>query len=286
MMKKNLLDLDGMDSVGLNVTLDLAEKVKKAPKEYNEKLEGKTVALVFEQPALATRLAYEAAIAQLGGNAVYIEAPSESMAQLGKILDTADLIIGRLPHEQLQELAKATEAPVINARSELGEPCQALAEILTVKQKRGPLRGVKLAYVGDGHNGLAYSLLFGCSLAGMSVAIATPFANAPRQAMVQLAESVARMNHGTILVTENVADALKGVDAVVTDNWKAPTVYQLTVKSFQLPKQDAIFLHPRLEHGNEISTDVTGNKQFYGLQEKENLLPVIKATLLLQLKMV
>src|SRR5713226_675417 len=215
-------DLDLTDDEVLYL-LDLAAKVKRTPAKYARALSGKYISLLFEKPSLRTRLTFELAIKQLGGDAVTSEGPlgiREPLKDVARNMErwVQGIVARTFSQSTIEELADWSSAPVINALSDLYHPCQALADILTLREQFGELRGLKLAFAGDGNN-VAHSLMLTAARLGMDFAIATPQGYAPNADIVSQAEGLAAISGARLQITHDPAEAVAGAHAVYTDVW-------------------------------------------------------------------
>jgi ornithine carbamoyltransferase len=189
-------------------------------------LEGKVLALLFEKPSLRTRVSFEVAMRQLGGEVVYLSPAEvglgerESVADVARVLGRyVDAISARtFSHKTVEELARSAGVPVINALSDLEHPCQALADLLTVYEKKGGLKGVTLAFIGDGNN-IAHSLLLATVLAGMNFRIASPAGHTVQEGILRKAKEYAAITGAGILCTQEPSEAVREADVVYTDVW-------------------------------------------------------------------
>jgi ornithine carbamoyltransferase len=215
-------------ALGLGRLLDRADALRTARAAHRVPplLAGRQVALLFEKPSLRTRVTFDIAVSALGGHAMYVGPDEvglgrrETAADVGRNLSRwVDAIVLRtFAHATLLELAGAADVPVINALTDLEHPCQALADLLTLRQHLGPLRGRRLAFVGDGNNVL-HSLLLSGSLAGLELRVATPPGCEPKPEIVALARRLGRTSGSRIEIGHEPADAVDGADAVYTDAW-------------------------------------------------------------------
>ena len=217
-----LRDLDLTDDELLYL-LDLAAEVKNSPREYGQVLAGKSIALLFEKPSLRTRLTFEIAMAQLGGSSVFIEGPigvREPLKDVARNLDRwVNGIVARVfAQSTVEDLAQWSAVPVINALSDAWHPCQALADMQTIRERFGELKGLKLAFVGDGNN-VAQSLMLTALRLGMDFALACPEGYNPTPEVVAQAEGLAAVSGATLLITHDPTPALVRADAVYTDVW-------------------------------------------------------------------
>lgn len=223
---KDFLSISSCDAKELLELLDLSDKLKKFCKKGKQDncLAGKSLVMLFEKPSLRTRMSFQIAMTQLGGNAIYVKPEDiggigkrEPIKDMARVLDRyADGIMARtFAHETVIELAKFADIPVINALTDWSHPCQAMADIMTIREHFGKLEGIKIAYIGDGNN-VARSLAFACAKLGMEITVASPKG-------YELDEkSIARTNEITALTTvqtNNPRDAVKDTDVIYTDTW-------------------------------------------------------------------
>jgi ornithine carbamoyltransferase len=277
----------------LTALLDLTEQVKQSRQRFASSLKGRYVALLFEKPSLRTRMTFELAIKQLGGDCVTqigLIAEREPLADVARNLARwTDLIVARtFAQETVDELARWSGLPVINALSDLYHPCQALADVFTLKEHFGRLRGLKLAYVGDGNN-VAHSLMLCCARLGMSVSVATPQGYGPNAEIVAKAREF-----GPIELTNDPAAAVKGAHAIYTDVWASMGQeseaeerkrifgpYQVNEALLAQARPDAIFMHCLpAKRGQEVTDAVVESAQSVVFDQAENRLHVQKAALL------
>ncbi|MBF6600134.1 MAG: ornithine carbamoyltransferase [Dehalococcoidia bacterium] len=265
-------------------------------------LAGKTLAMVFEKPSLRTRVSFDVAMQELGGHAVYLSQAEVGLGQREPVADVArvlaryvDVIAARTyEHQTLLELARHAGVPVINALSDEEHPCQALADLLTVLEHCGTLRGVRLAYVGDGFN-VAASLAEAAALAGVSLALASPAGYSLPEGTLRLVDRLASENGGRIDVCASPAEAVAGADVVYTDVWtsmgqedsyaerkEAFAGYTVSAELMARAKPTAIFMHDLPAHrGDEVTEDVIEGGQSVVFDQAENRLHAQKAILAL-----
>ncbi len=286
-------DLDA-STEELRLLLDLAADVKRSPGEYRMALSGQSLALLFEKPSLRTRVTFELAIQQLGGFAVLDEGRigvREPLKDVARNLDRwVSGIVARTYHQQtVDDLALWSSVPVINALSDMWHPCQALADMQTIREHFGETRGLKLAFVGDGNN-VAASLLVNATRLGMKFSIATPTGYALPLDVVALAQ-------GNIEITDDPADAVRGAQIIYTDVWTsmgeeheaaarlaAFAGYQVNDALFSHAAPEAIFMHCLPAHrGEEVTDSVIESSRSVVFDEAENRLHAQKALLLMLL---
>ncbi|HEU0074238.1 MAG TPA: ornithine carbamoyltransferase [Dehalococcoidia bacterium] len=263
-------------------------------------LEGKTVALVFEKPSLRTRVSFEVGMKQLGGTAIYLSQSEVGLGQREPVEDVARVlsryvsaIVARTyEQETLTGLAAAADVPVVNALSDDEHPCQALADLLTVQEKKGHIAGVRIAFIGDGNN-VSASLAMAAGLAGAEFIIASPPEYSLPPSIVETAREWARRTGGAVETVVSPEDAVRGADVVYTDVWtsmgqeserrqriEAFQGYQVDAELMSLAKPDAIFMHDLPAHrGEEITHDVIEGPQSVVFQQAENRLHAQKALL-------
>ena len=293
---RNLLsDLD-LSVEALHHLLELADHIKRTPSRFAKTLSGRYLSLLFEKPSLRTRLTFELAIKQLGGDAVNYAGPigeREPVKDVARNLErwTQGIVARVFAQSTIEELAKWSRVPVINALSDRYHPCQILADMLTLQEHFGTLNGLKLAFVGDGNN-VAHSLMLTAGRLGVQVAIATPPGYAPDAAIVAQAAEV-----GAVTVTHDPAEALAGADAVYTDVWtsmgqeqesaerrRAFAPYQVNPALFALAKPEAIFLHCLpAKRGEEVTDEVMESPRSAVFDQAENRLHAQKALLVMLL---
>jgi ornithine carbamoyltransferase len=256
-------------------------------------LDGRSVALIFEKPSTRTRVSFEVAVHQQGGHAVVLDGARMQLGRGETIEDTARvlsryvgaIVLRTAGHDRLTRLASAATVPVINALSDLAHPCQALADLLTIRQHRGATDGFTLTYLGDGNN-VAHSLLLAGASAGMHVRVATPPGYEPLPQVVADAEKVAADNGGSVLVTTDPRGACEGADGLYTDVWvsmgqeseaaerRLPFVpYTLDEAKVALAAPDALVMHCLPAHrGEEITAGVVDGPQSVVFDQVENRL--------------
>ena len=298
-MKKDLLsiaDLNGKEIEGL---IEQARLMKK--KGMTSLLSGRTLALLFEKPSLRTRVSFEMAMYQLGGHSIYLSPAEvglgkrEAVADVGRVLSRyIDGIAARtFSQETLRLLASNCSVPVINALSDLEHPCQALADLLTIYEKRGKFSGLTLAFIGDGNN-VANSLLLAACLVGMNFRLACPPGYEIRKEVLSKGRKFAALSGSQIQVTSDPGGAAKGADVIYTDVWvsmgqeaeaekrrRAFSDYQVDKKLLSLAKKDVLFMHPLpAHHGEEVSAGLMDDPRSVVFDQAENRLHLQKALLL------
>jgi ornithine carbamoyltransferase len=261
---------------------------------------GRNLAILFDKSSLRTRVGFEVAINQLGAHAVYLAPADIRLGEREPVRDVArvlgrmvDGIIARLSsHEYLHEFASSSGVPVINAMSNLEHPCQALADLMTIKERKGKLSEVELAWIGDGNN-VCHSLLLIASMFGVRIRIATPATYEPRTEVLQAAAALAKASGAKITVWNDPQQAAAGADVIETDVWVSAGMEEqsrrrrLDFKGFQVnmellkqAKPDAIVLHCLPAHrGEEIADEVMESEQCAAWEQAENRLHTQRALL-------
>jgi ornithine carbamoyltransferase len=300
MKGRDLLSVRDLDPEELELIIRTALSFKRdgAP----QILAGKTIAMLFEKPSLRTRVSFEVGMKQLGGSAIYLSQNEVGLGQREPVADVARVlsryvsaIVARTySHHALEELAAAADVPVVNALSDDEHPCQALADLLTIREKKGRLNGVSLAFVGDGNN-VSASLALASGLAGMDFRIASPEGYSLPPAVLEAASGWASKTGGRIHACAAPEEAVRGADVVYTDVWtsmgqeashrqrlEAFAGYQVDRGLMGLAKPDAVFMHDLPAHrGEEITDEVIEGPQSVVFDQAENRLHAQKALLAL-----
>lgn len=277
--------------------LDLAAEMKRSPQDFRERLSGATLAMIFQKSSTRTRVSFETGIGQLGGRGIFLSSRDMQLGRGEPITDTGavlsryvDLIMIRtFAHDDVQQLAASSRVPVINGLDDVYHPCQILADLQTIQEKKGQLTGVQMVYVGDGNN-MTHSLMLGGALAGMHVRVVAPEGYQPNAEIVSEAQAVGEKSGARIEVTDSM-DAVDGADVMVTDTWasmgqeeehakrlKVFAGYQIDDSVMARAKSDAIFMHCLPAHrGEEVSVSVIDGPQSVIYDEAENRLHAQKA---------
>jgi ornithine carbamoyltransferase len=271
------------------------------PKRVPQRLKGRTVGLIFQKPSTRTRVSFETAVAQLGGHPIYLSwnemqlGRGETISDTAKVLDRfVDAIMARVySHDDLVVLAENADAPVVNGLSDKHHPCQILADLLTLIQYKKRLKGLKLAYVGDGNN-VCNSLLVGCAKTGVNIAVARPVGYGPDPEAVKHAKEAAERSGASISIMEDPDEAVKGADAIYTDTFVSMGMekeketrlstfipkYQVNQALLSQAKPGAIFLHCLPAHrGEEVTADVIDGPQSAVWDQAENRLHTARGLL-------
>jgi ornithine carbamoyltransferase len=298
MKGKDLLSI--ADLGGEDIRLLISDAIDMKARGWLSMLSGKTLAIMFEKPSLRTRVSFELAMRQLGGQTIYLSPAEVGLGQREAVSDVArvlsryvDAIAARtFSHQTLEVLASYSSVPVVNALSDWEHPCQALADLLTIYERKGELNGLTLAFVGDGNN-VARSLMLAASLTGMNFRIASPPGYAIDDRVVHLAQSSTVSSGAEILCTDDPRLAVSRADIVYTDVWtsmgqeaeaevrrKIFASYQVNSELLSLAREDAILMHPLpAHHGEEVAEGVLDSPKAVVFDQAENRLHLQKALL-------
>ncbi|OAB42953.1 ornithine carbamoyltransferase [Paenibacillus glacialis] len=297
---RDFIELDDFTPAEIQYLIDLAIDIKHKQKngEVYQPLKGKTIGLIFEKSSTRTRVSFEVGAFQLGAHALFL---SKNDIQLGRgeiISDTAQVLsryldgmmIRTFGHENVIDLARYATVPVINGLSDLAHPCQVLADYQTVYEHKGVLKGLKLAYIGDGNN-MAHSLMIGGAKLGVHVSVATPEGYEPDESVVNECLEIARETGAQIVVTRSPQEAVKDADVIYTDVWASMGFeeeqkireaafkdYQVDEQLVQGAKSDYLFMHCLPAHrGEEVSEGVIDGDNSVIFDQAENRLHAQKA---------
>jgi ornithine carbamoyltransferase len=281
--------------------LDLAVEVKRSPERYRSHLAGKSLALLFEKPSLRTRITFELAIQQLGGFSILNEGPIDAREPLKDVARNLDrwvsaIVARTFLQTTVDDLARWATVPVVNALSDSWHPCQALADMQTIREQFGSLRGIKLAFFGDGNN-VAQSLLLNSARLGMDFAIASPLKYDLSANVVAEARTIASETGARITLSNDPAEAVRGAHAVYTDVWASMGAeneaaerravfadYQVDDQLFNQAEPNAIFMHCLpAKRGEEVTDSVIESPRSMVFAQAENRLHAQKALLLMLL---
>lgn len=302
--RRDLLSLHNFTPGEIELILDTADYLRDRLKnnEAHEYLKGKTLAMIFQKPSTRTRVSFEVGIYHLGGYALFLGSSDIQMGRGESIADTAKVLsryvdgimIRTFDQSSVEELASFAAIPVINGLTDLLHPCQVLADLQTIRQAKGRLSGLKLAYVGDGNN-IAHSMLFGCAKTGINIAVASPDGYKPRTEIVAAARKDALETGADIQVVTDPVEAVMGADVVVTDVWASMgqesehsqragifAPYQVNEKLVKYAQDDFVFLHCLPAHrGEEVTGEIIDGPHSVVWDEAENRLHVQKAVMAL-----
>ena len=306
MKSKDLISIKDLSISDIEEIFTLTKKLKSEGRiSKDEPLKGKTLGLIFQKPSLRTKVSFAAAMAQLGGTAIFLAPEEVRLGEREVIKDVArtlsrylDGIVARtFKHEDIIELAKYSTIPVVNGLSDFSHPCQALSDLFTVKEKKGKLKDVKIAFVGDGNN-VCNSLLLACARLGMSVAVATPKGYEPDKEIVKTALDFAAVTGSKITICSDPEKAVSGADVIYTDVWtsmgqeeekakrlRAFRGFQINGKLCSKADKDFMIMHCLPAHrGEEITDECMESRHSIVFDQAENRMHVEKAILLLLLK--
>jgi ornithine carbamoyltransferase len=278
-------------------------KIKSKIGENSPVLAGKKLGLIFEKPSTRTRVSFEVAMYELGGHAIYLSSNELQLKRGETIADTArvlsrylDGIMARVFfHKDIVELAKFADIPVINGLSDMFHPCQVLGDLLTIKEKKGRLDGIRLTFLGDGNN-VCHSLMLGGVKMGMQIVISTPKEYMPDKEVINWVKEEEKKYKGEVLFIEDPFEAIKGSDVVYTDVWvsmgqedsetkkRILSPYQVNEKIVKNAKKDFIFMHCLPAHrGEEVVDEVVDGENSVVFDQAENRLHIQKGILSLLL---
>ncbi len=301
MLHKDLISIHDLKLAEIEQILTLAAKLKKKP--LSNLLHGKSLAMIFEKPSTRTRVSFEVGMFELGGTTIHLSPNAVQLGVRESIADVArtlsryvdGVMLRTFSHEMLVEFAKWASVPVINGLSDLSHPCQALADVFTVKEHK-KLKNIKIAYVGDGNN-VCHSLMLICAKMGINLAVATPKGYEPKFEIIRLAKTDAKQSKAVIEVINDPRVAVRNADVIYTDVWasmgqeeesaarkKIFKDYQVNKTLVKLANKEALILHCLPAHrGEEITADVIEGPNSVVFDQAENRLHVQKAVLALLL---
>jgi len=302
---RDLISIQDFSADELACALELAAAMKARPADFRGILSGKQIVLFFEKPSLRTRLTFEAGINSLGGSSFFVDQTQSRLGARESLSDVAHnlerwidgIVLRTFAHETVTTMAQHACIPVINALSELEHPCQAMADMLTLQQHFGDLRGVRLAYVGDGNN-VANSLMLAAASLGASISVGTPRGYEPDVAITEAARELAAASGASVSVVNDPIEAVAGADAVYTDVWasmgqedeaadrsKIFAPFQVDQKLFSYAAKHAVFMHCLPAHrGDEVTAAVIDSPRSVVFEQAENRLHVQKSILVLLLE--
>jgi ornithine carbamoyltransferase len=295
---KDLLSITDLSSEEISVLISDAIDMK--IDKWHSILDRKILALVFEKPSLRTKVSFDVAMKQLGGHTIYLSPAEIGIGKRESAHDVAsvlcryvDVIAARtFSHQTVVDLARYSDVPVINALDDVEHPCQILADLMTIQEKKGGLRGVKVAYIGDGNN-IANSLMLGCTMMGVDFSIASPKGYTVPESFLKMAGDFAAGNGSGLVCPEKPQEAVEGADVVYTDVWTsmgqeeesekrkvAFADYKITHELLSQAKEDVIFMHPLPAHnGEEVTPEVIQSRFSVVFDQAENRMHAQKALL-------
>jgi len=304
MAKRDLISVLDMKDEWANL-VELAIKLKNERGNHNEPLKGKTLIMMFEKPSTRTRISFDVAITELGGHALYIDSSKLHMGHGETVEDTAK-VMSRFAHgimyraydyKVMDKMGEAATIPVISGLDNLEHPCQALADMVTIKEKKETFRGRKLVYLGDGNN-VCNSLLYASAVIGLDMVACCPATRMPNAEIMLAAARIADANGSKIIASHDPLEACKDADILYTDTWVSMgddtpvevatrlfSMYQINSKLLSLAKEDCIVMHCLPAHrGFEITAEVMDGPQSVVFDQAENRLHAQKAVLYMLLK--
>ncbi len=301
---KHLISIYDLSAEQINNIFNLSKTLKSQQKEGLEHhhLKGKTLGMIFTKSSTRTRISFEAGMYQLGGSALFLSSSDIHLGRGETIKDTAKVLsryldgimIRTYKHSDVEELAKHADIPVINGLTDLMHPCQALADIFTMIEVKGSLKGRKLAYIGDGNN-VANSLIHICTKLGIDISIATPKGYECNSMVIHESFKEANISGSKVTITQSVQEAVSNSDVVYTDTWVSMgqedekeeriqifSPYKVTKDVMSMAKPDAVFMHCLPAYREyEVSEEVIDGPQSVVLDQAENRLHVQKAVMTL-----
>jgi ornithine carbamoyltransferase len=296
---KDFLSISDLTAEGIRHLISKAVMMK--AEGWSSRLSGKVLALLFEKPSLRHRVSFEVAMRQLGGQCIYLSPAEVGLGQRESIADVARVLSGYVDciaartfsHLTLETLARYSRVPVINSLSDVEHPCQALADLLTIYEKKEGLEGLTLAYIGDGNN-VANSLILGATLCGLNFRMASPAGYTIKANILDAARGYAAESGSAIFCTQDPRQAVAGADIVYTDVWTSMgqeseaekrrqsfAGYQVNAALMSLAREDALFRHDLPAHRGEEATDeVMDGPQSVIFEQSENKMHMLKALLM------
>ncbi|MGH9327406.1 MAG: ornithine carbamoyltransferase [Terriglobia bacterium] len=302
---RDLIAESDLTRADVELIFNLAERVKRSPGAYTHALEGKQLAMIFEKPSLRTRVTFEVGMTSMGGFAVYLDHAKPRLGERESIKDIArnldrwvDGIVARtFSHQSVLELAENCSIPVINGLTDLLHPCQAMADMFTLEEKFGRLKGLRLAFVGDGNN-VCNSLMMLAAKLGLTMNVANPSGFEPKAWIVEQAQRCARTTGACLRFFHDPAEAVADAQAVYTDVWASMgqeyaahlraqlfAPFRVTEELMSLAVSDAVFMHCLPAHrSQEVADSVIDSPRSIVYDQAENRLHVQKAILILLLQ--
>lgn len=300
-MKKDLISVKDLSFAEIVGIFNLADKIKRDKPAFADALRGKALALIFQKPSNRTRVSFEVGMFQLGGYSIYLGPEEINLGVRESIKDVAKtlsryvdgIVLRTFEHKNVVALAQFAAIPVINGLSDLLHPCQALADIYTIREKLSHIEGLTLAYIGDGNN-VCNSLLHACSKVGINMNIAVPKGYGPDKIVLSESKETAKANKAAINLFSKPKEAVKGADVIYTDVWtsmgqeKEAKARRRIFKGFQinaglvkLAKENAIVMHCLPAHrGEEITDEIMESENSVIFDQAENRMHVQKAVLI------
>lgn len=301
-MNKHLLKMDDLSGVEITELLNLADQLKYELKHNidNQLLKNKTLGMIFEKSSTRTRVSFESGMYQLGGNALFLSSRDLQIGRGEPIKDTSrvlsrylnGIMIRTFGQEKIEELAKYSSIPIINGLTDDEHPCQVLADLMTVREYKKTISGLKIAFIGDGNN-MSQSYMIACPKVGIDFALACPSNYKPKDSYIDRAKELSDQNKTSFFITSDPYEAAKDADVLVTDVWASMgqedeaasrkldfSKFQINDDLLKVAKKDAIVLHCLPAHREEeITSTVFENHADEIFDEAENRLHIQKAIL-------
>ncbi len=303
-MPRHYLSQNDVSKIEMDRLFDQAVALRSEP--ISDRLKGRSMVMFFEKASTRTRLSFEIGMTQLGGHAIHLDRDSSQLSRGESIRDTAlvvsrfaDVLMARVnSHSTLEELARWATIPVINGLSDTEHPMQSMGDLLTVRDHKGDLSGLRIAYVGDGENNVTHLLMIGCALVGADLAVASPAQIAPDPRFVTLARSLSVETGSKLILTSDPVEAVSNADVVYTDVWVSMgheserterlhmlSPYQVNRQLVSHAKPDYIFMHCLPQHlGDEVTEEVAYSPNSVIFDQAENRLHIQKAMILFLLE--
>jgi len=304
-MVRHLLKISDFSKEECEKIINKSIEIKKNPKDFRSFLEGETLLMLFEKPSLRTRISFETGMQQLGGHAIFYSIKDSPLGKKENISDTAkvasrfvNIIAARVfKRQDIWDLAKFADVPVINMLDDFAHPCQILGDFQSIKEKKGKLENFKLSYFGDAYNNVTYDLMRMCAIFGLRMDVACPNNPdySPEQLVIDEVLELSKNNGADVKVVHDAFEAAKDADVIYTDSWmsygipmeqeeerkRAFMSYQVTSSIMQAAKSDAIFMNclPAMR-GYEQTADVIDGPQSIVFDQAENRLHIQKAIML------
>jgi ornithine carbamoyltransferase len=301
-MKKDFISIKDLNLKEIKDILTLAQEIKKYPTRFSNVLKGKTLVLLFQKPSNRTRVSFEVGMYQLGGYPFYLSPQEVNLGVRESIKDVArtlcryvdGIVLRTFSHSDILEMAEASKVAVINGLSDLLHPCQALSDIYTIKERFKKLKGVTLAYIGDGNNNVCHSLLYACSKTGVNLRIAAPHGYAPEREIFIEAQAFSYKSGSRIELSLQPQQAVRGADIIYTDVWvsmgrekeqrlrkEAFRKFQVNQRLLSKAKRGCLVMHCLPAHrGQEITDEIMDSKNSIVFEQAQNRLYVQKAILI------
>jgi ornithine carbamoyltransferase len=301
-MKRDLISIQDLSCDDVSQLINLTAQLKEYKGRSSDYLAGKNIGLLFQKPSNRTRVSFEVGISQLGGNCIYLgpkeinlgvrESTTDVSRTLSRYLD--GIVARTHTHQDIVKLTKSADIPVINGLSDVYHPCQGLTDIFSIKERFGELKGLTVAYVGDGNN-VCHSLLLACAKTGVNMNIATPQGYLPEAQIIKSAEESAKETGATITLSNSPKDAVKGANAIYADVWVSMgqeeesqkrladfKEYQINEELVKSADKDYIFMHCLPAHrGQEVTAGIIDDKEHSIIfDQAENRLHTQKAIMI------